>query len=61
MRSYSSSSIKARINALKSRHLLTSKNTRAENNRVDPDMFTVKDMKKQKLILRGLIAECTLP
>ena len=61
MRSYSSSSIKARLNALKSRHLFTSKNIRTENNRTNPDVFTVKEMKRQRLTLKGQIAECALP
>lgn len=61
MRSYSSTSIKARLNALKSRHLLTSRNIKAESSKPNPDLFALQNMKRRRLQLKDEIAGYALP
>jgi hypothetical protein len=56
MRNHSSSNIKARLNALKTRHLMTSRTIREENSRVNPDNFLLQDLKRRRLKLKDEIA-----
>jgi len=56
MRNHSSSSIKARLNALKARHLMTSKKIKTESNRMNPDNFLLQDLKRRRLHLKDEIA-----
>jgi len=55
MPSYSPSNIKARLNALKARHLLTSNKIKSESNRVNPDSFLLQDLKRRRLKLKDEI------
>ena len=56
MRNHSSSNIKARINALKTRHLMTSRTIREESSRVNPNSFLIQDLKRRRLKLKDEIA-----
>ena len=53
---HSSSNIKARLNALKTRHLMTSRTIREESSRVNPDNFLLQDLKRRRLKLKDEIA-----
>ncbi len=56
MRNYSSSTIKSRLNALKARHLMTSKTIKNESGRVYSDNYLLQDLKRRRLRLKDEIA-----
>lgn len=56
MRSYSSSTIKARLRSLKARHLLTSDTIKNESKRINPDNFLLQDLKRSQHKLKDEIA-----
>ena len=56
MRNHSSSTLKARLKALKARHLMTSKTIKNECGRVNPDNFLLQDLKRRRLRLKDEIA-----
>ncbi len=56
MRSYSSSTLRARLKSLKARHLLTSKTIKNEASRRNPDSLLLQDLKRRRLKLKDEIA-----
>lgn len=60
MKNHSSSNIKARLSALKARHLLTSKTIRQESNRANSENSLSQDLKLQRLKFKDEIAGYSL-